>query len=76
MGKRAAFNSLSNIIPFLWDQGRKSIFCNFFILTEGAVFSEWKMSACMCSISLLTILLFHLSYTTEQATVILTFTKI
>ena len=39
--KRATFNSPpSNIIPFLWDYGRRSIFCNLFMLTEGTVFSK------------------------------------
>ena len=65
-----------NIIPFLQDHGQRSVFCNFFILTKGTVFLEWKMSAWVCSISLLTILVAHLHMQAEQATIILMSTKI
>ena len=46
------------------------------MLTQGPIFSEWKVSTRICSISLLTILVSHLHIQAEQARIILLSTKI
>lgn len=61
--------TLSLSILFLWDYGLKAVFCNFFILTEGAIFLEWKMSDGFVA-SLCLVLVAHLHMQTEQATII------
>ena len=75
-GKGAAQKSpLSDIMPFLWDQGQRSIFCSI-MLTQETIFLEWKRLTWVCSTSLVTVLVVCLHIWAEQATVILKPTKI
>ena len=64
-----------DIIPFLWDQGQRSIFGSFFILIQCCILKQ-KMLTWVCSISLLTILSAPLRIWAEQVTIILMPTKI
>jgi len=67
---------LSDIILFLWDYGWISVLCNFFMLTQGTIFSEWKMLTWIYSLSLWTILVAWLCIWPEQTTIISMPTKI
>ena len=67
---------LSDIILFLWDYGWIFVLCNFFMLTQGTIFSEWKMLTWIYSLSLWTILVAWLCIWPEQTTIISMPTKI
>lgn len=68
----------SNIIPFLWDQGRRSFFSNMFMLTQGACILRGKdvKLTWICNTSLLTVLVACLHKWAGQAAVILISIKI
>ena len=63
-----------DIIPFLWDQGQRSIFGSFFILIQCCILKQ-KMLTWVCSISLLTLSVACLHTWAKQAKIILMLTK-
>ena len=70
--QRVTYKSpLSDITPFLWDQRQRSVFCNFFMQTQGTVFLKQKMLTRICGLSLLIVLVACLHISTEQAAITL-----